>query len=511
VEYLLGIDVGTYESKGTLVDRDGTVTATASIPHELSLPRPGWAEADADAVWWHDLVSLARELPAKAGVAPTSIAAIGCSAIGPCVLPVDRAGKPLRPAIMYGIDTRAALEVRELTDALSEEWILTRTGSALSSQAAGPKILWLRRHEPETWARTARVMTATSYLVSRLTGRVVIDHYTAAAYGPLYDLHARDWSPDAVRHVCDRALLPDLAWSTERAGVVSSRGAAETGLAVGTPVAVGTADAASEAVAAGVLDTGDTMLMYGSTLFFIQITGKLAASRELWPTVYLERGSYALAGGMSTTGALTRWFRDAFAPAEVAVEARGGENAYALLAAEAARVPAGAEGLLLLPYWSGERTPVNDPWARGVIAGLTLRHGRGHVYRAILEGVAYGIRHNLEAMVRAGSPAGRLVAIGGGVRNRLWTQIVSDVTGREQTAQESPGASYGDAALAAVAVGILPSLTASRRWLPRGRPIAPDPEAARFHDARYPLYRELYESTRAVVHRLAGSPTSPRR
>lgn len=507
----LGIDVGTYESKGALVDESGRILASSALSHELSLPRAGWAEADADAVWWHDLVLLARELPERAGIRPGEIAAVGCSAIAPCVLPVDRAGRPLRPAILYGIDTRAAAEVAELTRDLGEEWILRETGSALSSQAAGPKILWLRRHEPETWALTTRLMTATSYLVARLTGRVVMDHYTAAAYGPLYDLHARGWSARALELVCDAGLLPELGWSAELAGTVSRTAAEETGLAVGTPVIVGTADAAAEAVAAGVTDPGDTMLMYGSTLFFIQVTRTLAASRELWPTVYLEPGTFALAGGMSTTGALTRWFRDCFARAEVDSERRGGENAYALLAREAAAVPRGAEGLILLPYWSGERTPINDPFARGVVAGLTLRHTRGHLYRAILEGVGHGIRHNLEAMERAGSPARRLVAIGGGTRNGLWTRIVSDVTGREQTVRDSPGACYGDAVLAAAAVGSLESVKAARQWLGPGSSVRPDPEATRFHEGRHPLYRELYEGTREVVHRLAEAlrPSDP--
>ncbi len=506
MEHLLGIDVGTYESKAALVDRDGRLIASAAIGHEMSLPAAGLAEHDADAVWWHDFVALSRSVLAQSGVRPRDIAGVGCSAIGPCVLAVDRAGRPLRPAILYGVDTRASAEVAELTAALGEEWVLSQTGSALSSQAAGPKILWLRRHEPETWRKAGRVMTSTSYLVYRLTGRVVIDHYTAAAYGPLYNLHSRGWDERALALVCDAALLPELDWSAGLAGRVSREAAKETGLAEGTPVTVGTADAAAEAVAAGVLDPGDTMLMYGSTLFFIQICSRLPASRDQWPTVYLEPDTYALAAGMSTTGALTRWFRDRLAPLEAAAERAGGASAYQALAEEAARVPRGAEGLLMLPYWSGERTPVNDPLARGVLAGLTLSHGRPHMFRAALEGIAFGVRHNLEAMASAGAQPRRLVAIGGGVKNPLWVQIVSDVTGREQVAQTTPGASYGDAMMAAVGVGLLPSLSESRRWLPRGTLVRPDPEAAAFYDKRYPLFRELYESTRALVHSLASKP-----
>ncbi len=504
MEHLIGIDVGTYESKGALVDREGRIVASASIAHDLSLPRPGWAEHDADAVWWHDAVALSRELLSRSGVSSRDIAGVGCSAIGPCVLAVDRDGRPLRPAILYGIDTRASAEARELTERLGEEWVLDQTGSALSSQAGGPKILWLRRHEPEVWKKVARLMTSTSYLVHRLTGRAVIDHYTAAAYGPLYNLHARDWDPRALDLVCERSLLPDLEWSARLAGRLSREAAAETGLAEGTPVTVGTADAAAEAVAAGVLDAGDTMLMYGSTLFFIQICSSLPASRQQWPTVYLEPGMYALAAGMSTAGALIRWIRDQLAPGEAAAERQGGLNAYQVLAEEAAAVERGAGGLLLLPYFSGERSPLNDPLARGVMVGLTLSHGRPHICRAALEGVAFGIRGNLEAMARAGAEPRRLVAIGGGVRNRLWTQIVSDVTGREQVVQASPGACYGDAMMAAVGVGLAGSLSETRRWLEAGTVVRPDPEAVAFYETRYPLFRELYERTRPVVHALAS-------
>ncbi len=507
MDYLLGIDVGTYESKGVLVDRDGRIVVGASVAHDLSLPRPGWAEHDAEAVWWHDFAALSRQLLGRAAVSSRDVVGVGCSAIGPCVLPVDAGGGPLRPAILYGIDTRASAEVAELTARLGEGWVLDQTGSALSSQAAGPKILWLRRHEPDLWKKAARVMTSTSWLVFRLTGRVVIDHYTAAAWGPLYNLNSRGWDPRALDLVCSADLLPELDWSAALAGRVSRRAAAETGLAEGTPVTVGTADAAAEAVAAGVLDPGDTMLMYGSTLFFIQICSRLPASRQQWPTVYLEPGTYALAAGMSTTGALTRWIRDQLAPREAAAEREGGASAYQVLAEEAARVPRGADGLLLLPYFSGERTPLNDPLARGVMVGLTLSHGRPHIYRAALEGIAYGIRHNLEAMARAGAQPRRLVAIGGGTRSPLWTQIVSDVTGREQVVQATPGACYGDAMMAAVGVGLADGLAGCRRWLEAGTPVRPDPEAAAFYEGRYPLFRELYERTRPLVHALASAAT----
>lgn len=503
--YILGVDIGTYESKAVLIDASGQVVAQASLGHELSVPRPGWAEHDADGVWWHDFVQLVRAVMSRAAVRGEEIAAVGCSAIGPCVLPVDRSGRPLRPAILYGIDTRATAEVAELTALLGEEWLVQTTGSPLSAQSAGPKILWLQRHEPATWQKTWRVMTATSYLVYRLTGRVVMDHYTACAYAPLYNPHTLTWEPKALAHVCSAWQLPELGWATDVAGTVTREAAEETGLQEGTPVAVGTCDAAAEAVSAGVVEPGSTMLMYGTTLFFIQVCPAFLPNRFLWPAVFLAPGTYALAAGTATAGAVTRWFRDQFGQPEQAVEAAGGAPAYAALAELAARAPAGSRGLLALPYFSGERTPIHDPWARGVLAGLSLAHTRAEVYRALLEGIAYSVRHNLETMQALGAPPRRLVAVGGGTRNRLWLQIVSDVTGLDQSVPPSPGAAYGDALLAGLAAGVLPvkGLKDLPALLPSGAEVRPNPAAARVYEKYYGLYLRLYEQTKEVVHALA--------
>jgi xylulokinase len=303
--------------------------------------------------------------------------------------------------------------------------------------------------------------------------------------------------------ICPASFLPELKWSTEVVGQVSAKAAAETGLAAGTPVTAGTCDAAAEAVSAGVVSPGDTMLMYGSTIFLVKICEALPQTGTLWPAVFLEPNSYALAAGMATGGAITRWFRDQFGQSEIDLEERVGKNAYASLAEMAAQVPPGAGGLLALPYFSGERTPIHDPLARGIIAGLTLRHSRSQLYRALLEGVAYGIRHNLEALAEHSEQPAKLVAIGGGAKNRTWLQIVSDVVGQTQWVPESPGASYGDALLAGVAVGILEDLRAVQEWLGEPGLVTPDPDAHAIYDKYYALYREFYPATREVAHSLA--------
>lgn len=503
-QYLLGIDIGTYESKGVLATTSGQVAGSAAVGHDLSLPHPGQVEHDAEGVWWHDFVALCRQLLSESELDPGQILAVGVSAIAPCVLPIDRAGRPLRPAILYGIDTRASAEVAELEHQLGRETILSRCAAYLSSQAAGPKILWLRRHEPEVWAKTETILTGSGYLVFKLTGERTIDIYTANAYAPLFDVRTRSWSAEMAQPVTPLHKLPRPAWSGEVVGRVTSAAAQETGLAPGTPVIAGTADAAAEALSAGLAQAGDLMLMYGSSLFFIQKTDQLVVSEKLWGSLFLEAGTFAVAAGMSTAGSLTRWFRDNFAPQEVAAEAAGGANAYAALAELAVTAPPGSNGLVVLPYFAGERTPLNDPEARGMVAGLTLTHTRADLYRAILEAVGYGIRHNIEAMGEAGVPPRRILAVGGGTQNRLWLQIVSDIVGVEQhIPSQHYGAAYGDAFLAGLGIGLFSDTTQVADWITYGQPVRPDPEAQRVYEAYYQLYLQLYRDSAQTIHQLA--------
>ena len=400
--FLLGIDIGTYSSKGVLVEADGTLVSTAVVEHEMSIPHPGWAEQDADAVWWGDVVKICRQLLNGAPYHGADVAAVAVSAIGPCMLPLDSHDHPLRPGLLYGVDARASAQIDELNRKWGEEAIYDFSGMALTSQAVGPKILWLRENEPELWKQTAHITTASSYLILRLTGEKVIDRHTASHYMPLMNLHRVEWSDRFADGLIETGNLPRLAWSDEVAGRVSSAGAEETGLEAGTPVAVGAVDALSEAISVGVVKPGDLMIMYGSTAFFILVEDAPRPDPRLWTVAGAFKGQYNLAAGMATTGSLTRWFRD-----ELARDLPE-ETAYATLFAEAESIAPGADGLLLLPYFSGERTPINDTQARGVFAGLTLAHHRAHLFRAVLESVAFGIRHNIETFRSIGADVRRV-------------------------------------------------------------------------------------------------------
>ena len=492
----LGVDVGTYETKGVLADSDGAIVAQAAAGHEMIVPRPGWAEHRAEEDWWADFVRVTRALLAESGADPRDIRCVGTSAIGPCMLPVDGEGGALMNAVLYGVDGRAQREIEELNARIGAEAILDRCGNALTSQSVGPKILWLKRNRPEVFRRTAKILSSTCFLVRRLTGEFAIDHYTAANFSPLYDVEALDWTLDLTDGIVPLSALPRLRWTTEIVGEVTPDAARATGLAAGTPVIAGTIDAAAEAASVGARRLGDMMMMYGSTIFIIALTDGRVRDPALWYAPWLFPGAHASMAGLATSGTLTHWFRDQ------AARDLARDEAFPALAAEAAESPPGARGLVALPYFSGERTPIHDPDARGCVFGLHLAHSRGDLYRAVIEGIAYGTRHVIETYAASGQRPRRILAVGGGTKNEVWLRATSDIGGVEQTlCEKTVGASYGDAFLAAVAIGAAAPADIDR-WNPAVATVPAEPRAV--YDRQYALFRELYESTRHIAAALAA-------
>ncbi|MBA3687538.1 MAG: FGGY-family carbohydrate kinase [Chloroflexi bacterium] len=486
MSYVLGIDIGTASSKAVAVDESGEIRATEQVSHEISRPRIGWAEHH-PATWWSEMASLSRRVVTQLGESP---AAVCVSGMGPCLAPATAAGEPVRAAILYGIDSRAEAEIAELSAEIGDDELLVRGGSLLSSQAVGPKILWLQRHEPEVWARTRRFFMPSSYAVWQLTGEYMLDHHSASQCNPLYDLPANRWSEEMVERVAPGIELPRLLWSSEVAGAVTASAAETTGLERGTPVLAGTIDAWAEAVSIGATEMGDIMLMYGSTMFLTKVVERGARSTKLWATAGVHEGTETLAAGMATGGIVATWFgKVAGQPLET-------------LIAEAAKVTPGADGLLMLPYLAGERTPIFDPHARGLLIGLTLSHGRAEMMRAMLEGVALGVRHNLDAFDEVSAPATRYLAVGGGARTTIWPQIVSDVSGIPQLLpRHTVGAAFGDAMLAAGAAGI----SGLESWNPVEKTIEPNRELGPMYARLFDLYRQAYLDTREVIHALVAA------
>ena len=488
-EYVIGVDIGTGSLKGVLVTPDGTIVHTATRTHAPTRPRPGWVEMDALDGWWHLVASILAELVLSAG--STRIAGVCVSGLGPCLVVTGDDLTPLRPAILYGIDTRSGAEIGAITERFGEASILARCGKNLTSQAIGPKLAWIRDHEPEVWRATRRWYSSQNYVVAQLTGEWVIDHHTASQCDPLYDIRRQDWAYDWAGELFPELALPRLVWPSDIVGVINAQASDMTGLPVGTPVVAGTVDAWAEAFSVGVRRPGDLMLMYGSTMFMVQVLPAPAVYPGLWTTSGVEASSHTLAAGMATSGSVTRWFQ----------ELTGGVD-FEQLVREAASVRPGAEGLIVLPYFAGERSPIFDPDARGLILGLTLSHGREHITRAIYEGVGYGLRQNLEMLDDVVGPPARVVAVGGGTNGGLWPQIVSDIC---RTTQVIPaittGASYGDALLAAIGVGLTDKNT---DWTVVERIVEPNAENASVYDDLYAIFREIYPATQTSMHQLAA-------
>lgn len=483
-EVILGVDIGTSSSKGVLVDFSGHILATAVRGHDVSRPAPGHVEMDA-VLWWQDFADISRELTATNDV---RVVGVGVSGMGPCVLVTDEQARPLRPAILYGIDTRAVQQIERLNEMLGQRAIVDRCGSALSTQAVGPKLAWLSEHEPDVAAKARMLFMPSSWLAYQLTGEYILDHHSASQCTPMYDTSVRQWYEPFASRVSQSIDLPRLVWPGDIVGHVNAAASERTGIPAGVPVIGGTIDAWSEAVSVGAQRPGDLMLMYGTTMFLVNTLRARATSSSLWGTVGVVPGTYNLAGGMATSGAITAWLQKLV-----------GSPDFATLLSEADKSGPGANGLLMLPYFAGERTPIADPDARGLIAGLTLEHTRGDLYRATLEATALGVRHNVEALVSMGGSVQRTISVGGGTQGGLWTQIVSDVTGLEQQIPEvTIGASFGAAYLAAASLASV----SIEEWNPIVSVTRPREESSAKYEILYGLYHELYESTASITHRI---------
>lgn len=504
ISYLLGIDIGTSSSKGVIIGTDGKSKATELVEHGISIPKPGWAEHDADEVWWRDFCKLLTRLTAKANINPNELSGIGISGLCPDLLLLDKNGMCLRPAILYGIDARAGTQIKQMNRVFGEERISNLLGHSLSSQSILPKLLWIKENEPENLRKTHQILTASSYIVYKLTGSFVVDYLTASA-GGLIDIKTSQWATELFEGLqLPTGILPRLGFAAEIAGEVNSEAVRTLGLKEGTPVVIGTGDVGTEALSAGVFAPGETILVYGSTACYLQCLGELVTHRDLFSGYYLFPYTYFIGGATATAGALTKWFRDNFSPLEKVIQKELGINAYSLLDDEASMIK-DPTGIVVLPYFSGARSPVNDENARGIMVGLTLTHTRIHLYKALLEGIAYEIRHNFEVMAEAGVDPKRIIAVGGGTKSRVWTQLVSDILGKEQyCVEQEEGAPLGAAYLAGLGLGVIPGPACIReQYVKTERIVKPSAKSKKRYEGYYEIYRVLYEETKNSMKKLA--------
>jgi xylulokinase len=490
--HLLGIDVSTTATKALLIEERGRLVAVASSEYDLSTPRPLWAEQDPE-LWWRAAQTSIGKVVAESGIAPDSIGAVGLTGQMHGLVLLDENGRVLRPAILWN-DQRSAAECEEMRHRLGLERLVQITGNDAFPGFTAPKLLWVRNHEPEIFERGRRVLLPKDYVRYRLTGEYATDR--AGAGGTLLlDLATRDWSKELLEALeIPLDWLPPTHEGTEVTGRISDEAAELTGLAPGTPVVGGGGDQAAQAVGVGAVEPGVVALTLGTSgvVFassnepLVEPVGRLHAFPHAAPDRWHVMGVM-----LSAAGSL-RWYRDVVAP----------EIGYDDLLEEASQVEPGCEGLTFLPYLSGERTPHADPWARGAFIGLTLKHRRSHLTRAVLEGVAFGLRDNFALMEEVGLGAVSEIRVsGGGARNALWRQILADVLGVDLvTVQTSEGAAFGAALLAGVGVGIWPTAArACAESVELGEVTRPEPEAKDVYEPVYERFRIAYPAIKPLL------------
>jgi xylulokinase len=506
---VLGIDVGTTSTKVVLADPATGVLAQASEPVALSSPHPGWAEADPDQ-WWANLAALVPAVLAAASAAKgkpvtaADIAAVATTGMVPAVIPVDGGGRPLRSAILQN-DARATAEIRELAAALPDLDFVARTGSALTQQSVGPTLLWLARHEPDAWASAVTVQGSYDWLATRLGAAPHAERNWALESG-LFELET-DGALTPLQPVRDALarlagikpdVIPPGADPGTIIGEVSRGAAAETGLRPGTPIVAGGADHVLSAYAAGLASPGDWLVKLGGAGDILVVSGHPLVDERLYLDAHPVSGLWLPNGCMATSGSLIRWFQSV----------SGGASVAELEAEAIAATPA---ELICLPYFLGEKSPLHDPDLRGAFLGLHLGHTRGDMYRAILEGIAYGFRHHAEIFTErrvALRPSARVS--NGGSKSLVWKQILADALGVAlEPVLDHPGAALGAALAAGVgtAGAPTPQAWAAAASVPGmvtiGAPIEPDPDhAARYAEA-YRIYRDAGAALTPISHQLA--------
>jgi xylulokinase len=489
--YLLGIDISTTGAKAILIDEAGKVIASATTEYPLSTPQPLWSE-QAPADWWRGAVASIKEAVTSAAIDSREIMGIGMTGQMHGLVLLDNQNQVLRPAILWN-DQRTALQCAEMNQKIGPKHLLEITGNPALTGFTAPKILWVRENEPEIYAQVAHILLPKDYIRFKLTGAYAIDCAEASGTS-LLDFRQRAWSAEILDCLeIDPAWLPTVVEGPQVSGAISPEAAAITGLKAGTPVVGGGGDQAAQAVGVGAITPGIIALTLGTSGVVFAPTGQpfIESEGRLHAMCHSVPGNWHMMGVMLSAAGSLRWLRDTFSPG----------TGYDELLLPASQVAIGAEGLLFLPYLTGERTPYPDPLARGAFVGLTLRHNLASLTRAVLEGVAFGLRDSLELVKSSG--LGKLEQVrvsGGGSRSPLWRQILADTMACELvTVNVTEGASYGAALLAGVGAGLWPTVqdacAATVRVLTTTRP---EPESVARYQEIYPVYRSLYPALKST-------------
>lgn len=512
MDFVIGVDIGTQSTKALLCDAHGRIVAQHSESYHPDTPQPLWAEQWPD-VWLDAVFSciagcVTSAKASQPDFSPDAVRALCISSLyGGSGIPVDARIEPLHACLIW-MDRRASAEVEWVRSHIDLDRLRKITGNGVDSYYGFTKMLWLRNHQPDVWRAARHLLPPNAFVIHRLTGEIAVDHSSAGNIGGIYDIERRTWSAEMLDALgIPAALLPSrLVASSDVVGGLTADAARKLGLVPGTPVVAGGVDAAVATLAAGVTRTGQHVAMIGSSMCWGFVSREVDARHGLvsMPNVFDGKRDAYVFGGAITAGAAVTWFRDTFCQDEADDAARAGVDIHDHLEAGASGVPEGAEGVLFLPYLMGERSPVWDGRASGAFVGLSLYHKRDHLYRAVLEGVSFALRHNIEAGAKgAAALDADLVVVGGAARSDLWMQIIADVTGRRvSTIDEEVEAAMGAALLAAFGVGLVDDDEVRRGWVTLAPRAVPRPAATRVYDTLFETYKALYPALKATMHDL---------
>lgn len=508
---LIGVDIGTGGTKAVVFDKNGIMLGQGFKEYGVLTPQPAWAEQWPD-VWLDGVVSTLKAALDDSGLQAKDILAVAISGLySGSGVPVDKDLKPIRPCMIW-MDRRARKQTRWVKDNVPLDTIFGITGNYVDSYYGFTKIMWMRDNEPELWKRVHQFVTAKDYVIQRMTGELATDYSSAGNIGGVFDIRKKTWSDEMCGILgIPKSCLPErITRSHDVVGRLNKQFADLTGLLEGTPIVAAGIDAPVAQFSCGVVAEGEHVAMVGTSMCWGTVSdGKnLTPGLISYPYVVNDDTTIYTFGGGATSGAIVRWFRDEFGALEKDFQARTGVDAYTLIELEmkAKKIGPGANGLLVLPYFMGERSPIWDPDARGVIMGLTLTHGKEHVFRAMMEGVAMSLRHNLEAATEAGIKLDpNCYMVGGAAKSDFWSQIFADVTGYNiRRLSQNVEAPFGDAFLAGMAVGVFQKGEEIKKWLAFREENKVDKETHKLYGKYYELYKRLYDETKNTMAELGA-------
>lgn len=497
--YLLGIDIGTSACKAALFDRKGQVLAAANGEYPVYYPEEGWAEQNPEE-WWSAVCEAVRQVIREAGIQPEEIAGVGIDGQSWSAIAIDKGGKVLTNTPIW-MDTRAQSICDRLNEEIGEEEIFRIAGNSLQPSYTTAKILWYKENLPEVYSKIYKILQSNSYIAFKLTGQISQD--LSQGYGlHCFDMRTGQWDEEMCKKMgIPRDFLPEIVPSDRIIGTVTKKAAEESGLAEGTPVAAGGLDAACGTLGAGVIHPGETQEQGGQAGGMSICIEKYQADPRLILGFHVIPGKWLLQGGTTGGGGVMRWFEREFADYERLMKEQTGISSLDQLNEIAEKVKPGCDGLVFLPYMAGERSPIWNPYAKGVFYGLDFSKTKGHMVRACMEGVAFSLRHNLETAEKAGAKAEILRAMGGSANSLLWTQIKSDITGKTMAVPASDTATtLGAALLAGVGTGFYKDYEeAVAQTVKVTRKHQPDLEKKAVYDKNYETYLELYRSLSGLM------------